>query len=468
MHQYWRPGGEHFVGDCMPFWHDGVFHLYYLLDEQHHRARGGLGCHQWAHASTTDLVHWTHHPLALPIEHDFEGSICTGSAFWHEGITYAFYAIRYPDRDQRLALATSQDGITFTKSPDNPFASPAAGYSPKDYRDPVVFQDPGTGLFHLLVSASLTDYTIPERGGCLAHLVSPDLRRWELQDPFLSPDYMGVPECPDFFAWNGWYYLIFSNWGLARYRRSRSPLGPWEAPPVDTFDGPQAAVMKTAAFGSDRRLGAAFLPSLEGDRDDGARLYAGNVVFREIIQDDDGTLWSGFVPEMLPAARQALRPEIVPVAGEVETAGEAIALRNAAGLAVAALPGVGREVRLTARLTPTMPTAAYGVAVRGEGHFASGYQVRLSPQLRRVEICRTNAGPTPEPSRNALLGVDGLDGPVTLDIVCYEDIVDVCVDGRRCLVARLPELRGGTAFLFAQNGAVRVEGLQVQAHGLPA
>ncbi|MBU0610461.1 MAG: hypothetical protein KKI08_21440 [Armatimonadetes bacterium] len=30
MHQYWRPGGEQFVGDCMPFWHDGVFHLYAL------------------------------------------------------------------------------------------------------------------------------------------------------------------------------------------------------------------------------------------------------------------------------------------------------------------------------------------------------------------------------------------------------------------------------------------------------
>ena len=461
MHQYWRPGGEQFVGDCMPFFHEDVLHLYYLLDEQHHKARGGLGCHQWAHASTTDLVHWEHHPLALPIEHDWEGSICTGSIFWHEGLCYAFYATRRPDRDQHLCVATSADGIHFTKSPSNPFASPQVGYSPKDYRDPVVFRDEATGLFHLLASASLTDHALPDRGGCLAHLVSPDLQQWELQEPFLIPGYVGVPECPDVFAWNGWHYLIFSNWGVARYRMSRSPLGPWLAPPVDTFDGPLASVMKTAAFGPNRRLGAAFLPSLEGDRDDGARLYAGNVVFREIIQEQDGTLWSGFVPEMTPVTGAAVRPGVAPISGHCEVTDGAVTLREEEGLAVAALSPVPVEARVTARLTPLQPPAACGIAVRGEGAFTSGYQIRLSPQLRRVEICRANAGPVPEPSRNALLGADGLDQPVLLEVICHEDIVDVCINRRRCLVTRLPELRGDTFFVFCQNGSVRVEGLEI-------
>ena len=31
--QYWKPEGAFFVGDCIPFWHDGVYHLFYLLDE---------------------------------------------------------------------------------------------------------------------------------------------------------------------------------------------------------------------------------------------------------------------------------------------------------------------------------------------------------------------------------------------------------------------------------------------------
>ena len=27
--QYYRPGGKHFVGDCMPFSHAGRYHLFY-------------------------------------------------------------------------------------------------------------------------------------------------------------------------------------------------------------------------------------------------------------------------------------------------------------------------------------------------------------------------------------------------------------------------------------------------------
>ena len=36
MHKlYYQPAG-HWFGDCMPFYHDGTFHLFYLLDENHH------------------------------------------------------------------------------------------------------------------------------------------------------------------------------------------------------------------------------------------------------------------------------------------------------------------------------------------------------------------------------------------------------------------------------------------------
>ena len=35
--QYFTPaGGKQFVGDCIPFFHDGTFYLYWLLDEGHH------------------------------------------------------------------------------------------------------------------------------------------------------------------------------------------------------------------------------------------------------------------------------------------------------------------------------------------------------------------------------------------------------------------------------------------------
>ena len=51
--QYWQPRGYNtFVGDCMPFYHDGVFRLYYLFDRRHHTSKWGMGAHQFAHISS--------------------------------------------------------------------------------------------------------------------------------------------------------------------------------------------------------------------------------------------------------------------------------------------------------------------------------------------------------------------------------------------------------------------------------
>ena len=235
--QYYKPDGDFFVGDCMPFYHAGVFHLYWLLDEKHHQQRAGLGGHQWAHSATTDLVHWIHHPLALPVTEEWEGSICTGSTFYHAGIYYGFYAVRLRDRTQQLMIATSPDGIHFHKHP-TPLMQPPEGYSPYHFRDPFVFWEAQTQRFHMLVTAKLEPFPVPQRGGCLAHLVSDNLWDWQMQEPFVVPGLPDAPECPDLFAWNGWYYLVFSNELQPRYMRSRSPLGPWERPQQNTLDGP--------------------------------------------------------------------------------------------------------------------------------------------------------------------------------------------------------------------------------------
>ena len=65
--QYWKPeAADEFAGDMMPYWDGHRFHLFYLLDRGHHAEQDGLGGHQWAHASTSDLVNWEHHPLARP------------------------------------------------------------------------------------------------------------------------------------------------------------------------------------------------------------------------------------------------------------------------------------------------------------------------------------------------------------------------------------------------------------------
>lgn len=455
--QYFSPSDpSQFVGDCMPFFHDGVFHLFWLLDEGHHSARGGLGCHQWAHSTSTDLVHWQHHGLAIPITDDFEGSICTGSVFFHDGVFRAFYATRLPDRTEHLSVAVSDDGFSFTKTEPRMFASPGPQYA-ISFRDPTVFRDPDTGLFHLLVTTSLRNPAVPHRGGCLAHLISSDLTTWEDEEPFLLPGLLGDPECPDYFEWHGWYYLIYSNGGVARYRMSRSPLGPWTRPRVDVFDGPMASVMKTAAFTGDRRLGVAFVPSLGEGRDDGPWLYGGQAVFREIVQNRDGTLSTRWPVEMVPASGEPLPLGFSPITDAVSVQDASVHISSTTGFRAAVstvMDGVPQDFRLTCRVTPT-PGAqhCFGFCLRGEANYERGYELRFWPFDGRVEVCRPLAPMGEWPAR-AITRVEGIDQPFDLDVLFTGELLDICVDNRRTLICRCPEVKGDRLFVFAHDADV--------------
>jgi hypothetical protein len=287
--QGWKPRGHNVhVGDCMPFFHDGRLRIFYLRDRRQHGSMWGCGGHQWAQISTTDLAIWTEHPRALAIDAATPGSICTGSVFFHAGTYHAFHSLRPADGSPApLCVATSTDGVQFgLRSELLTLPDP---YDRRATRDPVVFRDETTGTFHLLATAALNDAGGKVRG-CLAHLTSRDLRHWELDRPFLILDDPTHPECPDYFTWRGWHYLVFSLHGIARYRMSRQPLGPWEIPADDRLDPTDARVMKTAAFTGDRRLGVAFMAEGGG--------WGGTLCIRELAQRPDGTLATRWPAEL--------------------------------------------------------------------------------------------------------------------------------------------------------------------------
>jgi glycosyl hydrolase family 32 len=450
--QYFKPQDAHlFVGDCMPFFHAGTFHVFYLLDEDHHRALGGLGGHQWAHAASADLIHWTHYPLAIALTEEWEGSICTGSLLYAGGLFYGFYATRMRDQTQHVSLAISRDGMHFEKDGPNPLFSPPEGYDPHHFRDPFVFRNDATGRYHMLVTACRVDVPLPELGSCLAHLTSTDLRTWELQRPFLVPGFPDVPECPDYFYWNGWYYLIFSHGGAARYRISRVPFGPWQRPVVDLLDGGAARVMKTAAFTGDRRIGAAFVGSRKGGKDSGRLLFGGQMVLREIIQHADGSLGTRFPAELLPPQGDPLALVPTPLSPGATADWGRIQLQAAEGLEAAVLAGAPQDVRITATVRPAADSAQFGLVLRAGESLQSGYALRFLPFERRVELLDA-----------ALTCVDELAGDFTLDVLVQGDLIDVCIGRRRCLINRCSEHSGDRLFFFARNAAVVFDALEIR------
>ena len=446
---YWKPRGHNTsAGDCMPSFHNGRFHLFYLFDRRHHGSKWHLGAHQWAHASSTDLKTWEHHPFAVPISRQWEGSICTGSTFFHRGTYYAFYAARMHDgRPGQLTVATSADGIHFTKG--DPLFTLAPPYEPVNARDPNVFRDPETGLFHMLVTTQVLDPPIPGQAACLAHLVSCDLLTWEQQEPVWVPG-----ECPDCFEWNGWHYLLTGHEGVTRYRISRSWFGPWKRPRVDLLDGPQSYVMKTAKFGENRRIGVAWV---------GEHGWGGHTVFREVVQHEDGTLGSAWVPEMIPHTDDPVSLSLDILAGEMSTGVKRLTMSAPCELGITAARGVPRNFHFCSRVVPRAGSAAFGLAVRGEGSYEKGHELRVEPFRRKIgwRPCQSNT--VEERERFALYDVEGLDQPFTLNVLVLDDLLDICVDNRRTLIVRMEEcLEGDTLFFFAYCGQVVFEDIEIR------
>jgi len=441
--QYWRPPGPNAgAGDCMPFYHDGRFHLYYLYDRRHHGSKWGLGAHQWAHASTTDLVHWEHHPLAIPITEEGEGSICTGSVLFHEGLYYGFYATRRPDGTQYLSLATSADGIRFEKQQPNPLVTPPPGYDPMHFRDPKVFRDEEAGLFRMLVTARLTD----GRDGCLAQLTSRDLRHWEPSEPFLVPG--RVTDCPDYFEWNGWHYLLAES----VYWMSPSLHGPWLQPDPDRLD--VLYVPKTAEFGENRRLYASWLP-------DGG--WGGDIIFRELVQLGDGRLGTRFVKEMIPAAGRAFPLTFAALTPGAGGDAHRVKLNAENGFAAAALGPVSGDAWVRLRVRPERRAARFALCLRGSGSYEQGCELRFSPLGRTVQLGSPGVQAIGTDVVAAISAVEGLGRPFSLDIITKGDIVDVCVAGRRTIVGRCPVGSGEQLLFAAEHAAVTFESIEVRA-----
>ena len=103
--------------------------------------------------------------------------------------------------------------------------------------------------------------------------------------------------------------------------------------------------------------------------------------------------------------------------------------------------------------------------MRASGAYEGGYELRLSAHERVVELRTLHDRAMPGTVRRAIWAVDGLDRRMTLDIVLADDIIDVCIDGRRCLVSRYPELCGNRLFFFCQNGDVSFDDIEIRPLG---
>lgn len=177
---------------------NGEYHLFY----QYHPHDSNWGPMHWGHAVSTDLMNWTHLPIALAT--DELGMIFSGSAVidWNDstgffdgqpGLVAIFtHHSSTPEGSiiEKQSLAYSRDsGRTWIKYAGNPVI---ASERHTDFRDPKVFWHKETKQWVMIVASGQT----------VCIYCSPNLKEWSFSSEFGQGigSHDGVWECPDLFA----------------------------------------------------------------------------------------------------------------------------------------------------------------------------------------------------------------------------------------------------------------------------
>jgi len=441
--QFWKPLGYNaFAGDCMPFYHDGVFHLFYLFDRRHHASKWGLGAHQYAHVTSSDLIHWEHQPMALPLIRQWECSMGTGDIIWHDGVYTIFYTdcggrCEFSDKPQtgdQILTATSKDGIHFTK--DLKPIMPGG--------DCKVSRDPVTGEFHLI------------RYGTNL-LISDDLVNWtEQPGEVVEIKENTSAECPNQFEWNGWFYFLLGRTALWK---SRSSKGPWEEIDPVVYDG--MLVPKVASFNDNRRILAGSL-CIAG--------WGGSLVLRELIQMSDGSLCMKWLEELTPTTGVKITPLFESVRSDATGDSTMVSLTSTKETAIATLTGIPQDCMITMEILPRVGVNKYGVCMRGSGNYEDGAELRFEPIESKAQWGRPSSGELAEIAgremavgENYRAGIyEDLNRPITLRIIVKGSIIDTEINGRQTLISRWnPVPNGDKLFLFCENGSVEFKNIEI-------
>jgi fructan beta-fructosidase len=171
----------------------GVYHLFY----QHNPFSNVWGHMTWAHAISSDLIHWKHLPIAIPEEKDtmiFSGS-CVVDKKNTSGFAkkpgqvpmVAIYTAHIENVNQSQHLAYSLDnGITWTKYNRNPVLD----LHKKDFRDPKVFWYEQKQYWVMALMFPVEHF--------VQFYSSENLKEWKYLSAFgPAGDTSGVWECPD-------------------------------------------------------------------------------------------------------------------------------------------------------------------------------------------------------------------------------------------------------------------------------
>lgn len=203
-------------------WWKGRYHLFYIFQRQQKEDPQTVHC--WGHVSSTDMVHWEHHPTALDVAPtDKDRGIFSGNAFvTKNGVPM----ILYHGVNAGNCVAFAEDDLLtrWKKHPANPIVPmPKKGepdYGKYDSWDPHGWLEGDT--YYAIFGGN------PHTGARAALFKGPDITQLNFAGHFLPDDRWSQPgedvSCPDFFPLGNKHVLLC----ISHMRGARYFLGRWE------------------------------------------------------------------------------------------------------------------------------------------------------------------------------------------------------------------------------------------------
>jgi len=358
---FYTPGGYNtFVGDVSAFWHDGTFHILYLMDRHHHMNRWGGGAHPCWHVTTRDFITWEEQAPLCPITKQWE-SVGTGVMLFWQGKYYYSHGW-HSDRalGGKAVYAPVQEDFS-NKHGYMPSETYENIYKQGLYPDGAALMVSDDGIHFTSCDIQYHAYVNPS-----VDIHNGNLRMFTREETWENDGFFGnwkrltdkfpptekplhnTGECPSAFTWNGYQYLIMGCTGYWRTDKNGEVFHDCSAKGEDIYDG-LLIPMATVVDGK-RAILAGWLNGIG---------FGSALIQREFIQYPDGTLGMKWVPELAPRRGNVLYAKENPADGtswaiqahhshyfEINLAGTAgrFALRLGNG------DGTGCEIRLNCDL----------------------------------------------------------------------------------------------------------------------
>jgi len=90
------------------------------------------------------------------------------------------------------------------------------------------------------------------------------------------------------------------------------------------------------------------------------------------------------------------------------------------------------------------------ISLRADDHADRGYRLNFSENNQTVSLGNT-----------MIKGVKGLYKTIKIDLIMKDDIIDVSIDNKRCVVNRVPEQRGNFLWFYAKHGHVKFKSIKI-------